>query len=572
VNSALLLTLRRLRAPIILLVVIFAIGMTGLVLIPGVDASGQPVRMTLFEAFYFTSYTASTIGFGEIPHPFTDRQRLWVTVIIYASVVGWAYLLANLLALGRDRAVGRALAEKRFRRNVDALVGPFYLICGFGETGALIARALDRRDRRFVVLEIDEAREQEIDLMDFRQAPLALAADARLPANLEAAGLRKDNCRGVLALTNDDHANLAVAMAVRLLEPNLPVLARAMTQDTAANMASFGTDHIINPFARFGQQLALAISAPANYRLLAWLTALPGTPLGPEVAPPRGHWVVCGYGAFGREVVRAFHAQGLAVTVIDPAAPDDPEVPVVRGTGTEAAPLADAGIRTAVGIVAGTDDDVNNLSIVVTARELNPGLFTIIRQNLQANQSLFDAFDADMTMVSSQLIAAECLAVVRAPLLEPFLARVRSHDQAWAVAVTARLLEALGDLSPAIWSVTLNISDAPSMYKLLMQGGHVRVGDLSREPGRRDARLALVPLMLQREEELVELPDADFELQPGDQLLFAGRGEARDRQQLSLYRDVVRDYVVTGRDPSTGWLWQRLQGRRTSDLGASRRN
>ena len=72
-------------------------------------------------------------------------------------------------------------------------------------------------------------------------------------------------------------------------------------------------------------------------------------------------------------------------------------------------------------IVAGTDDDVNNLSIVVTAREMNPALYTIVRQNLQANRPLFEAFDADVTMVSSQLIAAECLAVVRTPLLEPFL-------------------------------------------------------------------------------------------------------------------------------------------------------
>jgi len=570
VNSSLLLTLRRLRAPIILLVGIFAVGMTGLVLIPGADASGQPVRMSLFQAFYFTSYTASTIGFGELPYPFTDRQRLWVTVIIYASVVGWAYLLANLLALGRDKAVGRAIEEKRFRRSVAALVEPFYLICGFGETGSLIAHALDRRNRRFVVLEIDEAREQEIDLMDFRQAPIALAADARLPANLEAAGLRKDNCRGVLALTNDDHANLAVAMAVRLLEPHLPVLARAMTRDTAANMASFGTDHIINPFARFGEQLALAISAPANYRLLTWLTALPGTPLGEEVAPPRGAWVVCGYGAFGREVVQAFHAQGLEVTVIDPEAPDDPEVPVVRGTGTEAAPLVEAGIRTAVGIVAGTNDDVNNLSIVVTARELNPGLFTIARQNLQANRSLFEAFDADMTMVSSQLIAAECLAVVRAPLLVPFLARVRGHDEDWARAVTSGLQQVIGELSPAIWSVTLNISEAPAIYRLLMQGGHVRAGDLSRKPAQRDERLALVPLMLQRADAAVELPDEDFELKPGDQLLFAGRGEARDRQQLLLHNEAVRDYVVTGTDTATSWLWQRLRAGRSEGPGTAR--
>jgi len=559
VNSTLLLTLRRLRAPIILLIVVFAVGMVGLVLIPGVDEHGEPWHLTMFQAFYFTTYTASTIGFGEIPQAFTDRQRLWVTFIIYASVIGWAYLLTNVLSLGRDQAVRKSLAESRFRRRVDALVEPFYLICGFGETGQLIARALDLRGRRFVVVEIDETRAQEVDLMDFRQAPLALAADARLPDNLAAAGLRRDQCRGVLALTNDDQANLAVAMTVRLLEPNVPVLARAMSRETAANMASFGTHHIINPFARFGQQLALAISAPANYRLVSWLTGLPGTRLNPENSPPRGAWVVCGYGRFGREVVSAFHAQGLEVTIIDPNAPDDPGVPCVRGLGTEAEPLAAAGIRSAVGVVAGTDDDVNNLSIVVTARGLNSKLFTIVRQNLHANRTLFDAFDADVTMVSSELIASECLAVVRTPLLAHFLEIARHRDAAWADALIARLQAACGEPAPAIWSVTLNIADAPAIYHLLMEHGRVTVRDLLRQPSNRDESLACVPLLLQRTAEAVELPDDRFVLQPGDRLLFAGRSWARDQQQSLLRNDKVRDYVLTGRDPPVSWIWRRLK-------------
>jgi Trk K+ transport system NAD-binding subunit len=570
VNSSLLLTLRRLRAPILVLIVVFAVGMVGLVLIPGVDENGEPWRMTMFQAFYFTTYTASTIGFGEIPHAFTDRQRLWVTLIIYASVFGWAYLLANLLSLGRDTAVRKAITDMRFHRSVEALVEPFYLICGFGETGHLIARALDQRGRRFVVVEIDETRAQEVDLMDFRQVPLALAADARLPATLVAAGLRRDQCRAVLALTNDDRANLAVAMAVRLLEPNVPVLARAMTRDTAANMASFGTDHIINPFAHFGEQLALAISAPANYQLVSWLTALPGTRINPEAAPPRGPWVVCGYGRFGREVVRAFHAQGLEVTIIDDNVTEDPDLPVVRGVGPEAAPLSAAGILGAVGVVAGTDDDVNNLSIVVTARELNPGLFTIVRQNLQANRPLFDAFDADMTMVSSELIASECLAVVRTPLLEPFLEVARHRDADWVHALITRLEPVVGDRSPATWSVSLNISEAPAMYRLLMQGGHATVGDLVRRPGRRDECLGCVPLYLRRTDEALELPADDLELQPGDQLLFAGREGARAQQQSLLRNEKVRDYVLTGRDAPAGWLWRRLQRPRSSRPPAAR--
>ena len=563
-NNAVLVALRRLRAPIVLLVLVFASGIVGLVLIPGTDAAGNPWRMTIFDALYFMSYTASTIGFGELPQAFNTAQRVWVTLIIYASVIGWAYMVANLLTLLQDRGFRNVLEGGRFRRQVRALREPVYLICGFGETGHLIARALDRRGRRFVVIELDETRAQEIDLMDFHQAPLALAGDARLSTHLEAAGLRKDNCRGVLALTNDDRANLAVAMAVRLLEPNLPVLARAMSRETEANMASFGTDHIINPFARFGEQLALAISAPANYRLVSWLTALPGAPLDDLRTPPHGRWVVCGYGRFGREVVRAFHAHGLEVTVIDPNAQEQPGLPLVRGVGTEAEPLAAAGIHAAVGVVAGTDDDVNNLSVVVTAREINPGLFTIVRQNLQANRALFDAFDADVTMVSSEQIASECLAIVRTPLLGSFLERARANDGAWAEALVGRLQRVLGQRSPAIWSTTLNISEAPSIYRLLMQGGHATVADLLRRPSCRDESLPAVALFLQRTDAAIELPADDCELQPGDQLLFAGREGAREEQQAVLRNEKLRDYLLSGRDPPSSWLWRRPQRPRST--------
>jgi len=60
--------------------------------------------MTFFDAFYFMSYTASTIGFGELPNPFTAAQRLWVTISIYLTVIGWAYAIGSLLSLLQDRA------------------------------------------------------------------------------------------------------------------------------------------------------------------------------------------------------------------------------------------------------------------------------------------------------------------------------------------------------------------------------------------------------------------------------------------------------------------------------------
>ena len=557
--SAFFLAMRRLRAPILVLVGVFAVSITGLVLIPGVDEQGRQWHLTIAEALYFMAYTATTIGFGEIPRPFTDVQRLWVTAIIFASVIGWAYLVASVLALMQDRAFRGALVAARFRREVRALGTRFYLIAGFGETGLLVARALDAIGQRFVLVEIDEARVQAAELMGFQQEPPALAADAKVPENLVAAGLARPECAGALALTNDDQANLAVAMAVRLLHPGIPVLARAMSRETAANMASFGTDHIINPFARFGDYLAMAIASPGSYRLFSWLTDLPGTTLEPETAPPRGHWIVCGYGRFGREVVEAFQEHGLDVTVIDPSDTAPEGLAHVRGHGTEAAPLLEAGVQRSVGIVAGTDDDISNLSIAVTARELNPKLFTIVRQNLQANGPLFEAYRADITMVSSEIIAHVCLALIHTPLLSRFLDVVRGETDAWADAVIARLQATVGSGTPEIWSVAVSAHGAPALHRgLLAEGARATVGDLMRDPRNRDERLACEPLYLQRGGAATPLPDPATPLAAGDQVLFAGTADARDAQWTMLRNVNVRDYVLTGVESPGGWVWQRF--------------
>ncbi|WP_312914355.1 potassium channel protein [Candidatus Competibacter phosphatis] len=285
-ESTFFLALRRMRAPLITLILIYAISVLGLTLIPGIDAEGQPTRMSFFHAFYFISYTATTIGFGEIPNAFSESQRLWIILCIYLSVIGWAYSIGALLALLQDQNFQNAVRVQRFNRVVRHLREPFYLVCGYGETGQLLCRALDHLGIRAVVVEIEEARVSQLDLHGYSADIPALVADARQPEILKLAGLTHRCCLGVIALTNDDDANLAIAICARLLAPALPALCRAETAETATNMASFGTRHIINPFDKFGRYLALALNAPAAYHLLEWLTGVPGTLVVPHRDPP----------------------------------------------------------------------------------------------------------------------------------------------------------------------------------------------------------------------------------------------------------------------------------------------
>ena len=145
------LVLRRLRTPLLVLIGAYAVSVGGLVLIPGVDGEGQPWRFDFLHAFYFVSYMGSTIGFGEIPHPFTPAQRLWVTLCIFLTVTAWLYAIGRIFALVQESSFRNAVAEARFVRAVRRISQPFWIICGYGETGKLLVRALVRRQVQVVL-------------------------------------------------------------------------------------------------------------------------------------------------------------------------------------------------------------------------------------------------------------------------------------------------------------------------------------------------------------------------------------------------------------------------------------
>ena len=561
-GSVFFIVLRRMRAPLITLIVIYAISVLGLVLIPGVDGDGKPTPpLSFFHAFYFVSYTASTIGFGEIPAAFSDPQRMWATFTIYLSVIGWTYSILTILALFSDRAFQQALAASRFERRVRRMAEPFYLVCGCGETGGLLIHALDRLGMRFVVIELDEARIVELELEDFRGDAPSLVADASQPQTLLLAGLRHPRCLGVLALTNHDDANLAIAVAVRLLNPAIPVLCRAERGEMAERMLAFGADHIVNPFDIFGKLLAQAVHAPASYRLHEWLIGTPGAKQRAGDDPPRGRWVICGYGRFGKSVVAQLAREGMDIALIDPNPQAAPGFRVVVGVGIEESALRAAGVPEADGFVAGTDDDINNLSIAAAARKLNPGLFVVARQNQQARHELFDAFDADLTVVPSEIVAHACLALLTTPLLPPFLALSERQDDEWAWSLLARMRMQIGNEVPECWSVRIDPKGATAASNWLgHDGASLPLSALLADPAERELQLRCVPLLLRREGSERLVPPGGDELQAGDEILFAGAHEARARQELILQNANALAYVLTGREAHSGWLWGWITG------------
>ena len=567
-SETIFLVLRRMRTPLIVLIVIFAVSVLGLKLIPGQDAQGHPWRLGFFDAFYIMSYTASTIGFGEIPHPFTYAQRMWVTVAIYLTVIGWAYAIGSLLALLQDRAFRQAVALQQFRRKVSRLREPFLLIAGYGRTGELLGHAFDALGRRIVVIDSSDDRIDDLELDSYRADVPGLVGDARDPGHLGIAGLGHPSCEAVLALTDDDEANLAVTMTAALLRPDLPVVARTTSPAIARQMGAFGAPSVINPFDVFGDHLRLALHAPASYQLLGWLQGGPGAELPARGEPPRaGRWVVCGAGRFVRELARDLGAEGLDVAVVKAAAvvgTADREEP--SSTGDWSDPVQ-PDLRRAAGFVAGTDSDTTNLSLVASARRANPDLFVAARQNRSASTPLFATMAIDALLVPPEVVAHEVYARLSTPLLWRFLREMPARGDEWAAGVVDRLTALCGRHLQTLWKVRLTAAEAPAVHAWLASG-RARLGDLMRDPANRDGPLPAVPLLVLRGEDCSLAPDRDFPLAADDEILLAGRPAARRALDTTLLLEPVGEYVLSGRHVPSSWIWRRLsrhEARPTTD-------
>jgi voltage-gated potassium channel len=383
-------------------------------------------------------------------------------------------------------------------------------------------------------------------------------ADAANPHHLSAAGLDHPFCAGVLALTNDDETNLAVTMTAALLRPELPVVSRTVSATIAERMQAFGTPAVVNPFDRFGEHLRLALHAPASYQLLTWLEAGPGAELPERGRPPtHGRWVMCGYGRFGREVTADLRAAGLEVTIIEPVERGEPEPGVVVGDASEPAVLARADLASAAGLVAGTDNDTTNLSMLVTARRLNPQLFLAARQNRPTSAALFEAMRVDALLVPTEVVAHEVYAQVSTPMLWRFIQEMPARGDQWAADLIQRLRDNCGRELPALWKVKLDREQAPALGDWLAEG-RVVLGDLLRSPEDRERRLRVVPLLLRRDGEAVLTPDDETVLARDDELLFAGQGSERRELESTLVVESTGAYVLFDQHIPSSWVWRKL--------------
>lgn len=102
--------------------------------------------------------------------------------------------------------------------------------------------------------------------------------------------------------------------------------------------------------------------------------------------PARHHYIVCGLGGVGVQIVNHLHCHGHEVVVIDHDLNNrflnivrSQGIPVIHGDASLSATLTAANIQKAEALLAVTSDDTANLQIALSAKNLTPKLSVVVR-------------------------------------------------------------------------------------------------------------------------------------------------------------------------------------------------
>lgn len=111
-----------------------------------------------------------------------------------------------------------------------------------------------------------------------------------------------------------------------------------------------------------------------------------------RIKDTKNHFVLCGYGRVGSAVHKELLKRNQKAIIIEKNKDivekelwEEPDILALPGDATDESIMMDAGVDRARGVIITTGDDVDNLFITLTAREIHPNIWIVTRASKKEN-------------------------------------------------------------------------------------------------------------------------------------------------------------------------------------------
>ncbi|MBC8433949.1 MAG: NAD-binding protein, partial [Desulfobacterales bacterium] len=169
--------------------------------------------MPVFDAFYMTIITISSVGFSEVK-PLSQVGRIITIIIIVSGISVLTYTLGQVARIFVEGELQRILGRRKLEKQISKL-NDHYIICGNGRIGTIISRELSDENISFVVIEQDSEKIKQLEEDNF----LYLNMDATLEEALLQAGIKK--AKGIVTAVGSDADNVFITLTAKGLRPDI---------------------------------------------------------------------------------------------------------------------------------------------------------------------------------------------------------------------------------------------------------------------------------------------------------------------------------------------------------------
>jgi voltage-gated potassium channel len=148
----------------------------------------------------------------------------------------------------------------------------------------------------------------------------------------------------------------------------------------------------------------------------------------------KNHYIVCGYGRIGRIIYLNLKQKPLDVVVIERnedliQTMDQDNVLYLCEEATEESTLMKAGIQRAKGLVASLATDIDNVFLILTARQLNPDLFIVARASSHSSKMKLKTAGADIVETPYEVGAVSMAQRILRPTVTGFIDLAFSYKE-----------------------------------------------------------------------------------------------------------------------------------------------
>lgn len=214
----------------------------------------QIENMPLFEAFYMTIITISTVGFKEVAD-LSSEGRVVTMLIIGSGLTIGAYTAGMMMRMLVEGELKKSFGRKKMENKIAKLKN-HYIICGFGRIGGLICKELHSNNIDFVVIENDPSVIEQLE----QDHHLYLPMDSTSEEALIKAGIM--DAKGLVTAVKNDADNVFIILTAKGLRPDIFVLSRSSDVKNEGQLVRAGASRVVSPYLIGGKRMAAVLIKP----------------------------------------------------------------------------------------------------------------------------------------------------------------------------------------------------------------------------------------------------------------------------------------------------------------------